>query len=275
MDFERYLQLRSKLETSKDSSSKSSDIKYAFVQVLEKEKKDGGTPLVIQKSSGTSGRDTSEPYGQYAIVERDRINAKGEIEGTDLEIQSEILQDALCAIIGQHSQVGTRADPIVFKKPYYALFHCRHELKRMEEGKSNTPDQKQHLKWLNEFIATNLKPLEKVQTGLVEKGLVDFKHIPIIFEVGSVVVGHIAGDGENIRATSKPHKTKQPECFVFYRIADEAKDEKTGTKYLEIELIRWGFNGYLFGLTKERARINAFAGARKITDLEFKVKLMM
>lgn len=223
---------------------------------------------MIQKSSGVSGRDTSSPYSQYAIVERDRINAKGENEGTDLEIQSEILQDALCSIIGRHSQIGARADPIIFKKPYYALFHCRHELKRMGEREGNTADQKQQFEWLNEFISKNMKPLEKINTGLVEKGLIDFKHLPIIFEAGSVVVGHIVGSGEHIKATGKPQKTKQPECFLFSRIADQAKDEKTGTKYIELEVLRWGFNGFMFGLTKERSYIKEFAGARKITDLE-------
>lgn len=178
------------------------------------------------------------------------------------------MQEALCSIIGKHSQIGTNADPIVFKKPYYALFHCRGELQRMAKRESNTPIQKQHLQWLVDFIANNLKALDKVHAGLVQKGLVDFKHLPLIFEAGSVVVGQILGDGEDIKTTGKIHKTTHPECFLFYRLSEPVKDESKGTGYIEIEVLRWGFNGSMFGLTKEKTRVRQFAGARKITDLE-------
>ncbi|KAH7032677.1 P-loop containing nucleoside triphosphate hydrolase protein [Microdochium trichocladiopsis] len=178
------------------------------------------------------------------------------------------MQEALRSIIGKHSQIGTSADPIIFEKPYYALFHCRKELREMATRASNVPEQTQHLGWLNDFISNNLKALGKVQTGLVDKGLIDFKHLPLIFEAGSVVVGQLLVHGEHIKTPAKAHKTKQPECFLFHRLSEPVKDENTGMKYIDIEVLRWGYNGSMFGLTKEKTRIKEFAGSKKITDLD-------
>lgn len=244
-------------------------IKYPYAEVLEKEGKDGGSPLVIQKSAASLGRNRDSPFGEYAIVSRDRINAKGENEGTDLEIQSEAMQRALHSIIAAHSQAGIRADPIIFRKPYYSLFHCRHEIRKMAELESNTPEQKQHLDWLIDFMSKNFQTLEKVQEGLVDKGLIEFKHLPIIFEAGGIVVGQLQPEPEQlIKRDDKPERTMRPECFLFHHIRDELEDQLTGAKYMDIEVLRWGYNGLMFGLTAERLRIQEFAGPRKITELE-------
>jgi hypothetical protein len=252
-----------------------SAIKYQYAEVLEKEGKDGGSPLVIQKSAATLGRDKDTPFGEYAIVSRDRVNAKGENEGTDLEIQSEAMQKALHSIIGNHSQVGVRADPIIFRKPYYSLFHCRHEIQKLAERESNTEEQKKHLEWLTDFMSKNFQTLEKVQDGLVDKGLIEFKHLPIIFETGSIVVGQLQPDIEQTVKREKTEKTERPECFLFHEIRDEMEDKTTGGKYMDIEVLRWGFNGSMFGLTAERLRIKEFPGPRKITELEcFPLKYM-
>lgn len=222
----------------------------------------------MQKSAASLGCDRDSQFGEYAIVSRDRVNIKGETEETELEIQCETMQKALHSIFGKHYQEGIRADPIVFRKPYYSLFHCRREIRDLAKRKSNTPEQKQHLDWLVNFMSENLKSLEKIQEGLVNKGLVEFKHLPIIFEVGSIVVGHINEDGEKKKENNKPMKTESPECFVFHEISDELEDKETGVKYMEIETIRWGFNGSMFGPTTEKLRIKEFPGARKITELE-------
>ncbi len=171
-------------------------VQYPYTEVLEKEGKDGHPALVVQKAAASIGGDKNLPFKEYAMIARDRVNAKGETEKTDLEIQSETMQAALHSIFGEHSSVGVRADPIVFRKPYYSLFHCRHEIREMAEDKSSSEEKKRHLKWLVDFMSENFKTLDTIQEGLVDKGLISFEHLPIIFEVGSIVVGQTQGDVE-------------------------------------------------------------------------------
>ena len=63
-------------------------------------------------------------------------------------------------------------------------------------------------------------------------------------------------------------KTKNPECFLFHEISDELEDKETGTKYVEIQAFRWGYNGSMFGLIAVKSKISEFQGPRKITELE-------
>ncbi|KAH8681802.1 hypothetical protein BX600DRAFT_447332 [Xylariales sp. PMI_506] len=265
MDFERYLSLRARMQSTDKSQSVT---KYAYTEIVELEGKAGNPSVVIQKSDGSRGRDRDSLYGEYAIVSRDHINVKGENDKTELQIQSEIMQTALRSIFGKHSQVGTRADPIVFRKPFYPLFHCRKEIRNLAENESTTAEQKQHLKWLITFMSDNFQDLEKVQEGLVDKGLVDFRNLPIIFEAGSIVVGQLPEDSDKAVKRDKAEKTERPECFLFHEISDEIEDKMTGAKYVDVKVFRWGFNGSMFGLTSEKLKIKEFLGPRKITELE-------
>ena len=224
--------------------------------------------MVIQKSAAPLGRDVDSKFGEYAIVSRDCINAKGETARTELEIQCETMQKALRSIFSNHSEVGIRADPIVFRKPYYSLFHSRQKIRDIASKTSNTPEQIQHLEWLVDFMTQNFKTLEKIQEGLVDKGLIEFKHLPIIFEVGGIVIGQISGDTDKTVKRDKAEKTESPECFLFHEIGDEKEDKLTGTKFVEITAFRWAYNGSMFGLTSETLRIKEFSGPRKITELE-------
>lgn len=231
--------------------------------------------MVVQKSATSLVQNRESPFGEYAIVSRDRINAKGENEGTDLEIQSETMQKALHSILSKYSQVEIHANPIIFRKPYYSLFHCRHEIRNLAQKESNTQGQKQHFEWLINFMSENFKTLEKIQDGLVDKGLIEFKHLPIIFEAGSIVVGQLQGEGEQTIKRDKVEKTERPECFLFHEIGDELEDKMTGAKSIDVEVLRWAYNGSMFGLAKETLRIKEFLGPRKITELEcFPIKYL-
>jgi hypothetical protein len=138
----------------------------------------------------------------------------------------------------------------------------------MAKKESIDREQKQHLEWLTDFMSENFKTLEKVQEGLVDKGLVEFKHLPIIFEAGSIVIGQLHVEKETTVKREKAENTERPECFLFHEIGDEQEDKATGAKYMDIEVFRWWYNGSMFGPTAETLRIKEFSGPRKITDLE-------
>jgi hypothetical protein len=179
------------------------------------------------------------------------------------------MQEALYSVFGDHSPEGFRADPIVFQKPYYSLFHCRQEIQDMMTRESNTQEQKQHLEWLVNFMSEHFQALNIVQEGLVDKGLINFKELPIIFEAGSIIVGYSQELVEFRVKREKSGKTVHPECFLFHEISDELEDKMVGGKYREISVFRWGYNDSRFGLIAGKLHVREFLGPRKITDLEF------
>ncbi|KAL9042370.1 MAG: hypothetical protein Q9214_003801 [Letrouitia sp. 1 TL-2023] len=205
-----------------------------------KEGRGGNPPSSYLKSVASQGSDMDTPYKEYAMITRQSINAKGENDGTMLDIQCKHMQNAIRSIFGKYPLGEIAADPIVFRKPYYILFHCRREIRDMVGKRSDTEEQKQSLQWLTDFVSKNFKTLEKAQESLVDKGLIDFKHLSIIFVPGCLIVGQVNGGRESVVTRSQAAKTENVECFLFHDISDELEDKETGTKYMEIQAFRWG-----------------------------------
>jgi hypothetical protein len=172
----------------------------------------------------------------------------------DLEIQSSVIQDAIRTIFGHHSQVDVLADPIVFQKPYYPIFHHRKEIQDFAREKSSDPTQKRHLDYLIKFMDDNLKGLTKVYESLVQNDVIEFKQIQIIFAAGSKIIGQ---------------KKDIQECFLLHDISDEKEDKQNGVKYVEIRAFQWRYNGSRFGPALETLRLDEFQGRRKITELDY------
>ena len=233
-----------------------------------KEGKGGNPPSFYLKSAASQGLDRDSPYKEYAIVSRESINAKGDNDGTKLHIQCRHMQKAIRSIFGKYPLEEINADPIVFRKPYCNLFHCRREIRDMMGRQSNTKEQKRSLRWLADFMSENFRTLERAQESLVDKGFIDFKHLPIIFVPGCTIIGRVNGSRESVVKRRQEAKTKNPECFLFHEISDELEDKETGTKYVEIQAFRWGYNGSMFGLIAVKSKISEFQGPRKITELE-------
>lgn len=243
-------------------------MKYDHVEVMVKEGRGGGPPSIFPKSAASQGRDADSPYREYAMVSWETINAKGEDGGTRLDIQCKHMQNAIRSIYGEYPLEEIAADPIVIRKPYYTLFHCRREIRNMVGKQFDTEEQKRSLQCLTDFISKSFRNLEKAQKSLVDKGLVDFKHLPIIFVPGCLIVGQVNEGRESVVKKGQAVKTENPECFLFHKISDELEDKKTGIKYMEIQAFRWGYNGSMFGLVAVKSRISQFQGPRKITELE-------
>ena len=224
--------------------------------------------MFIQKSAASQGRDSDSPFKEFAIVSRQLINAKGEEGGTKLDIQCQHMQKAIRLIFRKHPLEDIIADPIVFRKPYYYLFHCRQGILDMVAKESNTEEQKRSLQFLTEFMSENLRTLQKAQESLVDKGLIDFKHLPIIFVPGCIIVGQVNEGPNSELKRGQVAKTVNPECFLLHEISDELEGKERGVKYRVIEAFRWGYNGSMFGLTAVKIGIDQFQGLKKITELE-------
>lgn len=229
------------------------DTKYSDISIRQQEPKSGGPPIISEKS-GTVRPDRQFP--EYAMVIRDKINAQSEHEGTFLEIQSPIMQEAIRSAFGKNSQLDVRADPITFEKPYYPLFQRRDKIKKIAEAALASDDEtrKTHFKWFLKFMEDSFQKLEIIHRSQVDKGLIEFKHIRMIFASGGILVGTDNG----LR-----------ECVVLHDISDILEDKQKGGNYVELRAFRWQFNGTMFGPSLKTIRLDEFSAAREITELDY------
>jgi hypothetical protein len=229
------------------------DIKHSNISIRQQEPKSGGPPIITEKS-GTIRADRQFP--EYAMVIRDKIDAKLEHQGTFLEIQSSIIQEAIRSAFGKNSQLDVRADPIIFKKPYYSLFQRRDKIKKIAEAALASDDEKRktHFKWFLKFMEDSFQGLEIIHKSQVDKGLIEFKHIQMIFASGGILVGK---------------ENELRECVILHDISDILEDKQKGGKYVELRAFRWQYNGTMFGPSLKKIRLDEFSGARQITELDY------
>jgi hypothetical protein len=226
---------------------------HSDISIRQQEPKNGGPPIITEKS-GSIGADRQFP--EYAMVIRDKINAKNEHEGTFLEIQSSIIQEAIRSAFGENSQLDVRADPIIFKKPYYPLFQRRDKIKKIAEAALASDDEtrKTHFRWLLKFMEDSFQELEIIHKSQVDKGLIEFKHIQMIFASGGILVGK---------------ENKLQECAILHDISDILEDKQKGGHYVKLRAVRWQYNGTMFGPSLKKIRLDEFSGARQITELDY------
>lgn len=229
------------------------DITHSSISIRQQIPKTGGTPIITEKS-GIVRADRQFP--EYAMVIRDKINAKEEHEGTFLEIQSSIIQEAIRKAFGENSQLDVRADPIIFKKPYYSLFQRRNKIKKIAEAAlaSNDETRKTHFKWFLKFMDESFQELEIIYKSQVEKGLIEFKNVQMIFASGDILVG--TEDGLQ-------------ECVILHDISDILEDKQKGGHYVLLRVFRWQYNGTMFGPSLKKIQLDEYSAARQITELDY------
>jgi hypothetical protein len=201
-------------------------------------------------SSGlNSSFEQERRYGEYAMVNRRRINEKGEQAGGDLEIQSKFIRRAISKTFGRYCIL---TDPIVIERPYYPLWHFREDLEQFMNQVPHGSEEADHLDVLHRFMDKHLAPLRKAQKRLVNQGKISFEHLPMIFRPGEIIFSQ---------------KSSKKQCYLLHTV-DEREDNEKG-KYLQLNAFAWRYDGERFGPFLEALKINKFSGPLNIRELDF------
>jgi len=228
-----------------------------LMDITEKERPYGDSPLIIPTSTFNQAKDVDAKYLDYALLLRRRVDKDGnkvdknghQLE-TTLEIWSPIIRAALKDILLQCSYLNLAACPIEIPQPYHALFHYRKEIRAWAESPDRTEDEQKHIRLLTNFMKTNLAKVEREYEQHEPKGHVTFKLLWTLFRPETIIV------------LQTDHFK---EC---YRVDTCAEVLVLGEVCFEIQVWSWAFNGIKFGPTKSRLIIKGFQGARVITDME-------
>ena len=184
-----------------------------------------------------------------------------------------MIQAVVREVIGKHSDPGILIDPIVFPEPYYTLFQFRQELIEHAGLNSHPLGKRERLTPLMDFVKDprNSRELQNVQEQQVLKGLIQFKHIQLLFRASDIIVGLDKGVR---RCWLVQYTHVNDEDSENHEHSDESSDDtgggiKKSEKYMEIHALSWDFDGERFGPFITKLKLHSFAGLMEIRRLKY------
>lgn len=201
--------------------------------------------------------DPDKPFKNYCILERRIVNANGRLTGIHLEVQSEplckLLQD-----LGRPCRLMVNLDtvPIVFKKPYKALFFLLDPLERHLTTEDLDPDLKAEIELLVNFIRSpaGIKNVLDAYASQVDLGKVSFGLLWTLFPPETVVY---CNDGT------------WEECAVVEWA--EYESDSADRNVFRIHLLMGYDDGNRYGLVRNLQKILAYPGAVDLTKEHFDI----
>ena len=234
----------------REKSSSDGVTKIDCADVTQRDGSYGDRPIVMLTASIHQAKEEAEKFAEYAMVLRRRVDKNRETVSTKIEIRSEIIRHGIQQVFGDYPFINLKASPIIFRKPYYELFHYWKELYEYAVSGQRTEEEKKHMAVLTGFMKLHLKEMEKTYDQLVPNGLITYDSIRTIFRPDQIVVRK---------------QDDLQECFWVFDADERGKD---GNVYLQIKCFSWRYNGTRFGPYLNRLKIESFPGVMKINQLD-------
>ncbi|KAK6436590.1 hypothetical protein LTR95_007212, partial [Oleoguttula sp. CCFEE 5521] len=196
-------------------------------------------------------KDPDKPFRGYAVIQRLVVDHQGKMAETRLEIRSR----KLCAVIKElganlGGQVNLDTIPIVFKRPFQALFFLYRPLEHYLTISHPAGALREEIELLVAFIRSpvGLKTAIRAYKEQVELHKVSYGLLWSLYPPGTVVYSN---DGV-LESCSVVESTQYVE-------------DQLGGGALVINLVQGHHNGEHYGLVRETEVINAFPGIIAIT----------
>ena len=166
--------------------------KADLIDLTAKERPGGEHPMIVQTSQFKKPRTTDVGrFDEYALRFLRKLNKDGDDMGTDLVIDSPLIQKALRSIMSSYAFLNLAADPIVIPKPFAPLFHYRKELLEYTSSAERTDIEKEHMRVLmNAFFEPCMADTQRIFTEEVPKGRVRFEYLWTLFRAEDDVIIH-------------------------------------------------------------------------------------
>ncbi|KAI9709903.1 MAG: hypothetical protein M1820_002980 [Bogoriella megaspora] len=245
--------LASQAEKTEEEAIQSDGNQLSTFDITEKQRPSGDRPVITPTSSVAQARESDNDFTTYALLVRRRIDKDGNHQGTQLEIQSVVLQDALRVIMPECAYLNLAAHPIIIEAPYYELFQYRKEIRDYAEQPDRTDTQKSYLNLLLRFMSANLAKTEKIHSQYHPRWTSTYAILWTYFRPETFIVYQREHYQELYRV-----------CRCCYK-----KDSSTRENFFELAVWGWDYNGKGFGPKKTSLRLSEFQGARNLTEIDF------
>ncbi|KAF2204160.1 P-loop containing nucleoside triphosphate hydrolase protein [Delitschia confertaspora ATCC 74209] len=226
--------------------------------VTEKLLQYGDRSQIFPTAKSRQADNPEQKYAEYAILIRRKIDHEDRPRATTVEFQSAIICACIRELLKDYPDLNLNARPIVFERPYIALFHKRKEIREYIDHPDREDSQKTHLKVLKDFLNKNLAEAEAIDSSMVRYGLIRFEWLWLLFCPGDWVLFR---------------DQEYEECYRFFGAFQRTNN------YNEQEFVvkawGWDHNGKLFGPNLREFIIPQFVGNRRIEQLHlFPTKFM-
>jgi hypothetical protein len=207
---------------------------------------------VVLTSTYKRPRTDNGQWKEKALRVIRRINKDGNDAGTNLEISSLPIQEALIKILSNYTFLNLQARPIVIASPFAPLFHCQEALLEYAKAPERTPKEIEHLNVLTKdfYDAYLREPVKQYEAG-IKNGMVIFSHLWMLFEAGDDIL------------------VQTPQYTEICRVMDCVEEVGGDGRGFTIYTWRWGYNAGKFGPCAETLRIPTYTQARAIDQLPY------
>lgn len=239
-------------EKIEGEASQSDGIQLTVLDITEKKRPSGGRPITTPTSSVAQAKDSDNDFSKYALLVRRKIDKDDKHEGTQLEIQSLVIQDALRTVMPECAYLNLAAHPIIIQSPYHELFQYRKEIRAYAEHPGRTAVQVSYLSLLKKFMSDNLAKTEKIHSQYHPHWTSTYDILWTYFRAETFIVYQHEHYRELYRVRSCEYK----------------QDLETKENYFELSVWSWGYNGKGFGPTTTSLILAEFQGARTLIEIE-------
>ena len=219
--------------------------------ITEKTLSYGDRSQIFPTAKSRQADDPQQKYSEYALLIRRKIDKDDKPQQTLVEFQSSTLCACIRELLSDYPDLNLNATPIVFEKPYVALFHKRKEIREYMLDRRRTEKEKKHLNVLKDFMVKNLAEAEAIDTHMVQHGVITFQWLWLLFSPGDWILYR---------------DQEYDECYRFFESYNRLN------MYNEPEFVvkawGWDYNGKLFGPSLREFVIPQFVGNRGIQQLD-------
>ena len=234
-------------------ASQSDGTQLSILDITEKQRPSGDRPIITPTSSVAQAKDSDDEFGKYALLVRRKRDKDDKQKGTQLEIQSAVIQDALRAAMPECAHLNLAAHPIIIQAPYYELFQYRKEIRAYAEHPNRTDAQKSYLGLLLRFMSANLAKIEKIHSQYHPHWKSTYAILWTFFRPETFVV----------------YQREYYQELYRIRCCQYKQDPKTKENIFELLVWSWDYNGKGFGPTTTTLLLPEFQGARNLVETEF------
>ncbi|CAN8104023.1 unnamed protein product [Discula destructiva] len=188
----------------------------------------------------------------YAVLVRNIKSPDGrkKLEAHSIVIQSPWLKKALGEhVLKDYPGVACELDRLTFEAPFKPFVHRWTNLKDCMQRSDLDDKTSEHLNVLHDILQYEIGDSIKAYEDYLQKGVVTFKHLWMIFQPGGVILAAHKGPLSAFELDETEYMSTQ--CGQFLQLSADCVD----------------YSGKEFGRHTERIKIPEFVGTKKITVL--------
>ncbi|KAK8074186.1 hypothetical protein PG994_005085 [Apiospora phragmitis] len=225
-----------------------SDVKNIYKSPKDK---DGVWTWVNKYPEDAEDAAENEVTAQYAVLVRNikSPDSRKKLKAHSIVVQSPWLKTALGKILEDYPGVVCELERLIFEAPFQPFVHRWKGFVKYRERENLDDTTKEHLTILHNILQYEMGHSIKVFEDYVEKGVVTYENLWMVFQPGAPVLAAHKGP------------------LSAFELEDTTYTENRCGKFVRLRCDCIDYDGKAFGRCQENIDISEFVGTKRITEL--------